>query len=155
MISSDEHAIPNGNNNSNSNGNNNSNGNENIDDSCNNPVTLVTPKKLSKSYVYQSDHSLVAVLRRREDEDDDDEISAWSGSDDSEAALTRVHRFCWAVCCCRSSSCCLQEQEVSDITDEQGHQGLQEKKRRCSMLVSILRAQFLHLRQKLEFAEHG
>ena len=140
MISADEHAIP--------------NGNDIDDNSC--PATIVTPKKLSKSYVYQSDHSLVAVLRRRDDEDEDDERSAWSGSDDSEAALTRVHRFCWAVCCCRSSSCCLQEQEVSDTTDDQGLQGLPGgKKRRCSMLVSVLRARFLLLRQRLEFAEHG
>ena len=145
MIQADEHAIH--------------NGNGDIDDNCS-PAAIVTPKKLSKSYVYQSDHSLVAVLRRRDDEDEDeDERSAWSGSDDSEAALTRVHRFCWAVCCCRSSSCCLQEQEVSDTTDDQGLQGLQGlpggKKRRCSMLFSVLRAQFLLLRQRLEFAEHG
>ena len=43
-----------------------SNGNEAIEDSNNTVTVVVTPRKLGKSYVYQSDHSLVAVLRRRE-----------------------------------------------------------------------------------------
>ena len=138
-----------------------SNGNE-IEDT-NTVTVVVTPRRLGKSYVYQSDHSLVAVLRRREGEEDledDEENSAWSGSDNSEAALTRVHRFCWAVFCCHSSSCCFaDEDEVSESTIDDDHDvdhvHVQAgRKRKCSV-VSVLGAQLLLLRQKLEFAENG
>lgn len=119
------------------------------------PCIANTPKKLSKSYVYQSEHSLVAVLRRQSisgvDEDDDE--GSW-GSDDSEAALTRVTRVCWAVCCCKRSPCCLDEEELGETAAEED---VHQTKRKCSpfSVVSIVGTQFLLLRQKLEFAEHG
>ncbi len=43
-----------------------------------------------------------------EDSDLDDEDEDDDETDRSEAALTRIHRFCWAICCC----CCR-----SDRTD--------------------------------------
>lgn len=125
------------------------------------PCIANTPKKLSKSYVYQSEHSLVAVLRRQSisgvDCEDDDEGS-W-GSDDSEAALTRVTRVCWAVCCCKRSPCCLDEEELGETTATAAasEEDVHQTKRKCSpfSVVSIVGTQFLLLRQKLEFAEHG
>lgn len=129
------------------------NGND-TEDPC---TAASTPKKLSKSYVYQSEHSLVAVLRRQSlsglDEDDDE--GSW-GSDDSEAALTRVTRVCWAVCCCKRSPCCLDEEELSETTAA-AEEDVHQTKRKCSpfSVVSIVGTQFLLLRQKLEFAEHG
>ena len=93
-----------------------------------------------------------------EDLEDDEENSAWSGSDNSEAALTRVHRFCWAVFCCHSSSCCFaDEDEVSESTIDDDHDvdvRVQDRKRKCSV-VSVLWAKLLLLRQRLEFAENG
>lgn len=130
------------------------NGND-TEDPC---IANVTPKKLSKSYVYQSEHSLVAVLRRQSisgvDEDDDE--GSW-GSDDSEAALTRVTRVCWAVCCCKRSPCCLDEEELGETATAASEEDVHQTKRKCSpfSVVSIVGTQFLLLRQKLEFAEHG
>ena len=99
----------------------------------------------------------MAVLRRQSlsgvDDDEDNEDHSW-GSDDSEAALTRVTRVCWAVCCCKRSSCCFDEaDQVSDETSIDQADVVQ-RKRKCSV-VSIVGTQFLLLRQRLEFAENG
>ena len=101
-----------------------------------------TPPTFGKSYAFRSDHSLVTVLKRShdkpkrfqqgeivpshasldsvendkdEEEDDDDDLS-YMDSEDSEAVLTRLHRFCWAICCClcRSPRCCYNKKYYYD-----------------------------------------
>ena len=80
--------------------------------------------KIDKSYMSRSDHSLVTVLHREDShhrrrsgfqhstntangnfcQDSESEVesddSDLSEDEDSEEALTRLNRFCWAICCC-------------------------------------------------------
>ena len=107
-----------------------------------------TPPTFGKSYAFRSDHSLVTVLKRssqdpkrfhREvtshtsldslgrgeggggDEEDEGEDLSYMDSEDSEAVLTRLHRFCWAICCClcRSPHCCYNKNYYEDAEEEE------------------------------------
>ena len=87
-----------------------------------------TPPTFGKSYAFRSDHSLVTVLKGNrpqdkpnssldsmENDEDEDDLS-YTDSEDSEAVLTRLHRFCWAICCClcRSPRCCYNKKYYYD-----------------------------------------
>ena len=63
------------------------------------------------------------------------------GSSDSEAAFTRIQRFCWAICCC--CRCC----------DEDGDEGEDDDDKTSKWLC--LREKLAAARDKLEFAEYG
>ena len=123
-----------------------------------------TAATFGKSYVYQSEHSLVTVLDPQcfhsdEEADDDDP----SDDDESDAALTRLHRFCWAICCCccrscgsgegrssRSSSSSSSVREDSDDSDKV----VLDDTSRCRSCF-CLREKFVELRDRLELAEYG
>ena len=92
-----------------------------------------TPPTFGKSYAFRSDHSLVTVLKGNrpqdkpnssldsmENDEDEDDLS-YTDSEDSEAVLTRLHRFCWAICCClcRSPHCCYNKNYYEDAEEEE------------------------------------
>ena len=150
-----------------------------------------TPPTFGKSYAFRSDHSLVTVLKGNrpqdkpnssldsmENDEDEDDLS-YTDSEDSEAVLTRLHRFCWAICCClcRSPGCCYNkkyyydedeaEAGEEDEVDSDKTSAVEELKdnSRCLWLFSIAaclcycqqkfaeaRTRF---RQMMEFAEYG
>lgn len=150
-----------------------------------------TPPTFGKSYAFRSDHSLVTVLKGNrpqdkpnssldsmENDEDEDDLS-YTDSEDSEAVLTRLHRFCWAICCClcRSPGCCYNkkyyydedeaEAGEEDEVDSDKTSAVEELKdnSRCLWLFSIAaclcycqqkfaeaRTRF---RQMMEFAEYA
>ena len=130
-----------------------------------------TAATFGKSYVYQSEHSLVTVLRHSEpqcfhsdEEADDDDPSSDNDDDESDAALTRLHRFCWAICCCRSCSCegrssrssSLSSSSVREDSDsDDSDKVVLDDTSRCRSCFCLLREKFVELRDRLELAEYG
>ena len=99
------------------------------------------------------------------------EYSELSEDEDSEEAeLTRLKRFCWAICCCcRCYSCCQESDEVVVVTaaiatDESttsmtSNTGEVNKGRGCdcSLVTAWEKAVGFRncIRDRLEFAEYG
>lgn len=88
-------------------------------------------------------------------EEEDDDASEVT---DSEAALTRWERFCWALCCGGCCRCCCQD-DVGDADwpmDENDLQKPPASSNGCAQVaVACLRRRLLVIRDKLEFAENG
>lgn len=98
------------------------------------------------------------------DEDCDDD-------EDSEAALTRLHRFCWAICCCccrsscfssrqcRSCACCCccrsKLKSAHHVDSDEANKEDDVSVTRLEVLVARLTAFRTALRDRLEFAEYG
>ena len=145
-------------------------------------------RTISKSYAFRSDHSLVTVLRHdktkrfppdtsshsydsgSEADDHGDDDYSEADSEDSEAVLTRLHRFCWAICCClcRSPHCCYtsdeDERESGDEVDSDkasavAAASVSEDNARCFSRLRVCREKLAmartRVRQTLEFAEYG
>jgi hypothetical protein len=143
----------------------------------------------------RSDHSLVTVIREdhetcfnapssaggpantkqrpslsEDDEEEDldtseDEESDEESDEDSEAALTRIHRFCWAICCCccrascrRPDCSCHQTEDDGDglqpVVEDKTHSCCDEDCSPASMWDRWLEFR-TYMRDMLEFAEYG
>ena len=143
-----------------------------------------TPPTFGKSYAFRSDQSLVTVLRHDAKRFQRDTVSSHSfesgsegdidnkgedyseaDSEDSEAVLTRLHRFCWAICCClcRSPHCCYNSDEHSESGDEVDSDkasavAADEDNSRCFSRLRVCEKfadARTRVRQTLEFAEYG
>lgn len=127
-------------------------------------TSSASPLNIAKSYVYQSDHSLIDDRREPQDEQEAEELSEDEEADDdeSEGAFTRFHRFCWALCCTTCCCCCekgpLNEEATSLRSSRSSLKDDIDKGDSSLCLASLLvllREKFIWMRDRLEFAEYG
>ena len=147
---------------------------------------MMAAPTIGKSYMSRSEQSLVTVLRedqyhrqRRKSGFHNGERASEAGSEASdfsedeeseEAELTRLHRFCWAICCCHrcsTSVCCVQDDDQDqDVVDESASMSSvpavpMAKKAKplcdCSPMAIWDRIVAIRncIRDRVEFAEYG